>query len=306
MKKAKLFITILLVIILGMLVYLKDDDQDFQNYESDQGDLIVNNEYIKVTFLDIGQGDATFIEFQDGQQMLVDCSIDARIIEALGRVMPYYDHDIDYMMITHPDSDHYGGCTEVLKRFDVKNVVYNGLAKENDQMWVQFWQTIQDEGAEYFEIESEDVWSIASTTLHFLYPDHSIADDSKIPGKEVESNINNTSIVFKLSFGEMDLLMMGDAEEELEEYLSGTYGEQLDTEVMKAGHHGSGSSSSQEFLDLVSPSSTIISCGLNNQFGHPSLRVLKRLERLGSNIWRTDLKGDIIVKIMTSSFDILE
>lgn len=301
MKKVQLFIGIILAIVVGMLFYLKDDVQDVENVQNNEN---VVNDYVKVTFLDIGQGDATFIEFPDGQQMLVDCSEDARVIEALGRVMPYYDHDIDYLLITHPDSDHYGGCTEVMRRFDIKNIIYSGLQKENNGMWVEFWRAMGDEGAEYFEIEAEDVWSIASTTLHFLYPDHSIALDAKIPGTEKEPNTNNTSIVFKLSYGDMDLLMTGDAEEELEQYLTATYDEQLNVEALKAGHHGSGSSSIQEFLDLVSPSSTFISCGLNNQFGHPSRRILKRLERVESGIWRTDTMGDIILQMKRDSMEV--
>jgi competence protein ComEC len=295
MKKAQLIILIVLAITVGMLFYIKKDDKELTSEV--QGEKLVQNDFVKVTFLDVGQGDATFIEFQDGEQMLVDCSQDARVVEALGRVMPYYDHEIDYLMITHPDLDHYGGCVEVMNRFDVKNIVYNGLKKENDEMWTEFWQAIQNEGAKYFVIEKEDVWNISSTSLHFLYPDHSIAEDAKIPGDKKEPNTNNTSIVFKLSYGEEDLLMMGDAEEDLEKYLIQTYDGQLDVEVIKAGHHGSATASSQEFLDLTSPSSTIISCGLNNRFGHPSRRVLKRLEREGSGIWRTDLGGDIMMVV---------
>ena len=93
---------------------------------------------LRITFLDIGQGDATFIEFPNGEQMLVDCAEDGKILEALGRVMPYYDRDIDYLMITHPDFDHYGGCTDVLNRFEVKNIVYNGFKKEYDDLGFEF------------------------------------------------------------------------------------------------------------------------------------------------------------------------
>jgi competence protein ComEC len=307
MKKAQLFVAILLAIILGLLFYISNPSIDSQDKLSDglQGP-IVANDFVKVTFLDIGQGDATFIEFPDGVQMLVDCAIDARIIEALGRVMPYYDHEIDYLLITHPDLDHYGGCTEVMKRFEIKNIVYTGMRKEYDDFWVEFWRTIEDEGAEYIEIDGEVVWDIASTTLHFLYPDHSIVDDPNIPGIDNDTGANNSSIVFKLSFGESDILLTGDAEAELEVYLIATYGEQLDVESLKAGHHGSGSSSIQEFLDLVSPSSTFISSGLDNRYGHPSRRVLKRLERVGSQVWRTDLRGDIIIKMKEDGGVIIE
>lgn len=285
----------LLSMVLGLIFYLHEDEVD-----AGEGNFITNavsTDRVKITFLDIGQGDATFIDFPDSSQMLVDCAIDARVIEALGRVMPYYDHEIDYLLITHPDLDHYGGCTEVLKRFDVKNIIYNGMKKEYDDMWVEFWQAIEDEGANYYEIDKEEIWSIASTTLHFLYPDHSIFEDSKIPGHDKDTGANNTSIVFKLIYGDSDILMTGDAEAELEEYLISTYSDQMDVKVLKVGHHSSGGASSQEFLDIVTPGHSVISCGINNSYGHPSRRTLKRLERASSTVWRTDLQGDIMMEM---------
>lgn len=306
MNKAIISISTLLVVVLGMLFYLKKDDIAVIPEENVEGQQIIATDYVKMTFLDIGQGDATFIDFPDGQQMLVDCSEDARIIEAVGRVMPYYDKTIDYLLITHPDSDHYGGCTELMRRFEIKNIVYTGLRKEYDEMWMEFWRGIEDEGAEYFEIHEEDVWEIASTTLHFMYPDHSIPDDPKIPGTDKDAGVNNTSIIFKLSYGEMDVLMTGDAEAELEEYLLATYEDQLDVEALKVGHHGSGGSSIQDFVDKTSPEYAFISCGRNNKFGHPSRRTIKRLERASSTIWRTDVKSDIIIQVFMDRIQVGE
>ncbi len=245
-------------------------------------------EGIEVTFLDIGQGDATFIQFSNGQQMLVDCSKDARVISALGRVMPFYDHHIDYLLITHPDLDHYGGCEEVLRRFDVDTVVYNGLRKEESDTWNSFFQAIEDEGGVYYEISREESWEFDGTFIRFLYPDRPVT-------KNDESN--NTSIVFQIEYEGVSLLMMGDAEAELEEYLLGKYGDELDVDVLKLGHHGSNSSSIQDFVDITSPDYAIVSAGEGNRFGHPSLRVLKRLERAGAKVLRTDLMDDIIVEI---------
>jgi len=289
MKKAIITILILLVIILGLLWYLKKDEVKIGEVEV--------GERLQITFLDIGQGDATFIEFPDGQQMLVDCAIDGRIIEALGRVMEFYDHDLDYLLITHPDLDHYGGCTEVLHRFDVKNIIYNGWEKDYVDFWVEFWQAIQDEKSKYIEIDQEDSWEIASTSLHFLYPDHAIRKNPNIPGHDKETGANNASIVFELNYAGVEIMLTGDAEAELEEYLLATYGEQLDTDILKASHHGSGGASHQEFVDIASPLHTTISCGRDNNYGHPSRRVLKRLERASSTVWRTDWQGDIVVEI---------
>ncbi|MBT3538985.1 MBL fold metallo-hydrolase [Candidatus Parcubacteria bacterium] len=293
MKKLQITLLLIIIIVAGMLFFIKHNkvSEDISN------DIIQNNDMLRITFLDIGQGDATFIEFPNGEQMLVDCAEDGKILEALGRVMPYYDRDIDYLMITHPDFDHYGGCQEVLGRFEVKNIIHNGMKKEYDSMWQSFWWAKENEGAAYFEIEKEDVWNISSTTLHFLYPDHSIAEDSGIPGYDGETNTNDTSVVFKLVYGESSILLTGDAEEHVEEYLISIYEDQLDIDVLKLGHHGSDSSSIQEFIAATSPEHAIASCGLDNKFGHPSRRVLRRLERVSSTIWRTDLQGDVLLEM---------
>ncbi len=279
---------------MGLLFYMRENEVKTDTNLTLQE---AKDKKLKITFLDVGQGDATFIEFDNGEQMLVDCAIDARVIEALGRVMEYWDHDIDYMVVTHPDLDHYGGCEEVLKRFAVKNIVYTGLKKQNDDAWVSWWQSVQDEGTNYIEISSEEEWNISSTTLHFLYPDHSISLDSNIPELNKEADDNNTSIVFEIEYNNNQILMMGDAENDLENYLIDVYGEELNSDLLKAGHHGSANASSQKFIDIVTPSTTVFSSGLNNRFGHPSARILKRLERASSTIWRTDWHGDIRVEV---------
>ena len=290
MQKAIVVIFILLLITLGLIFFIRKGE-----VKPDHKPTLETAEpaKLKITFLDIGQGDATFIEFPNGEQMLVDCSIDARVIEALGRVMEFWDHEIDYMLVTHPDLDHYGGCEEVLKRFDVKNVVYNGLPKDYDDTWNSWWQAVQEEGAQYTEISSEEVWQIGSSTLHFLYPDHPIAVDKNIPELTKETSDNNTSLVFEIEYNNNKVLFMGDAEIELEKYLLDVYGDQMDVNLLKAGHHGSAGASSQEFINVVTPDNTVFSCGLNNSFGHPSPRVVKRVERASSTVWRTDLQGDI-------------
>ncbi|OIO20557.1 MAG: hypothetical protein AUJ23_00110 [Candidatus Magasanikbacteria bacterium CG1_02_32_51] len=306
MKKIQLILFLILIIVLSMLFLVKKDKQQI-NLEQKNQEVVEKsiNKGLKVTYLDIGQGDASFIEFPDGEQMLVDCAIDGRILEALGRVMPYYDHVIDYLLVTHPDLDHYGGCTEVLNRFDVKNIVYNGLEKKGDQMWEAFQLAVQNEKANYTEVTKEEVWNIASTTLHILYPDHSLRDNKNIPNSKLEANDNNTSIVFKLAYLDKSMLFMGDTETELEKYLIATYDNQLDVDILKLGHHGSDSSSSQDFIKIVSPHDAIASCGLNNKYGHPSRRILSKLERVSSStIWRTDWQGDIFLNLDESGLNL--
>jgi competence protein ComEC len=245
---------------------------------------------LRASFLDIGQGDAAYIEFENGQDALVDCGKDRRVLSALGRRMRFFDRQIDYLIVTHPDLDHYGGCVDVLKRFTVKHIVTNGGRKTYDDFWKAFSAQAEKERAAYTEIDKEQSWEIGSTTVHFLYPDRPVA---KISG-DVETN--NKSIVFLLQHGARRVLFTGDAEKELEEYLIEKYGNLLDSDMLQVGHHGSPSSSEQPLVDAVSPANAVISVGKENRYGHPSLRVVRRLERAGASVWRTDTRGDIIME----------
>ncbi|KKQ28251.1 MAG: Metallo-beta-lactamase domain protein [Candidatus Magasanikbacteria bacterium GW2011_GWC2_37_14] len=252
-----------------------------------------NTASLIVNFLDVGQGDATLIKFPNNEKMLVDCSIDSRILSALGRVMSFSEKTIDYLVITHPDSDHYGGCIDVLNRYNIKNIVYNGLQKSTDPFWQEFWQKIQTSGAKYLEINKPEVWEISSSTIEWLYPDKELNQINSVLRKKD----NNTSLIFKLNYASKSVLFVGDAENELEQYLLNNYQAKLTSNILKVGHHGSAGSSGILFLEAVSPEFAVISVGKDNTFGHPSLRVLKKLERLKSKIFRTDLNGDIECKI---------
>lgn len=257
---------------------------------------------LKITFFNIGQGDSTFIEFPNGEKMLVDCSMDQRILPKLGKAMHFYDNTIDYLVATHPDADHYGGCIDVLKRFTVKHILFNGYKKDRSGLFNWFWESVQkevtDEQAEYHQIKAPETFIIASTTIRVLYPDHDVSIDPLIPGVSNKSESNGTSIVMKFTYGKEKILMTGDLEADLEGYLLKKYSTStFDVDVLKVGHHGSPGASSEPFLEAVTPKHATISVGANNSYGHPSLRVIKRLQRLGSTIWRTDELGDIMVNV---------
>lgn len=288
MKKAVGTVTILLITTLVLLWLVKSSGKTTVD-ENDQP-------HVAFGFLDVGQGDATFIEWPDGTQMLIDCGKDARVLEALGRVMSFYDRELEYLVVTHPDLDHFGGCTDVMKRLSVSNVVYTGVDKQQ-AAWQAFWQTVVEQKTKVHLIQAHQVWQMGSSTLTFLYPNHDRSYDTHVPGFDKADGDNNASIVMRLSFGEMDVLLPGDAEQELEQYLVETYAGQLDSEVLKVSHHGSGGSSITPFLEAVTPIHSIISAGKNNPYGHPSRRVLKRLERSSSTIWRTDINGDVMMYV---------
>ncbi len=310
MKKRLFFILAILLTCILLLLFFRRHEVNFL-YNKFFGEQIHQKvstetesvpEKIKITFLDIGQGDASFIEWADGTQMLIDCAIDARILEALGRVMAPMDHTIDYLVVSHPDQDHYGGCVDILKRFDVKHIVYNAY-KKNSKYFPVFMQVIEAEvknGAQYHEIQKEETWNIASSTLHFLYPDIPNDNNPLILKSKKTDPSNNTSILMILQYGKEKIMFTGDAEFEEENYLMKKYSaSDLDIDVLKLAHHGSAGSSSDAFLKILTPTYAVISSGKENTYGHPSLRTLHRLERSAAKILRTDIEGDILLNIFT-------
>lgn len=278
-SKKIIIIAVLLVLIGGLFLYTKLNN---------------SQKHFQVTFFDIGQGDAALIQFADGEKMLVDCGPDRKILAKLGRALPFYDRTIDYVLATHPDLDHYGGCVDVLKNYKVKEVIINGHKKENDPYWRAWDQAIKDEGSIVKVMTNPEEWQIASSTLQFFSP------DSALPLEVAPADSNNYSIVFKLKNDRTSFLFTGDMEEPLEKALahkycsaSSTVCPTLQSDVLKIGHHGSDTASGEEFLNLVRPQTAIVSVG-KNKYGHPSLRVLKKLERVEAEILRTDVAGDIV------------
>jgi len=259
---------------------------------------------LDIVFFDIGQGDATFITFPTGQQMLIDCSKDSGVLEKLGGEMDFFDKTIDYLVITHPDYDHYGGCIDVLKTYNVKEIIYTDKQKEGS-FFTQFLEVVDQEislGAIYTKIDHPEMWNIGDVQLSFLYPNNNL----DFLSKEIKNgdDSNNTSIVIKITYGDQDVLFTGDAEMEIEQYLVDIYQDQLDVEILKIGHHGSNSSSIEPFIETTSPEVAIISAGLNNSYHHPTDKVLDRLQRFNASIYRTDLQGSIYAEITTSSYKI--
>lgn len=264
----------------------------------------------RIFFLNIGQGDSTLIQFRSGERMLVDCGPDSTVLARLGAVLPWYVRKIDTLLLTHPDSDHYAGCIDVLKRYEVTRIITNGETKP-DELYQSFARGVAEEpGAIAFVQQKSERIEIAGTILEFLSP------DPELPLKVPADDSNNRGIVFRLIDGptKQSVLFSADMEEPLERallkrycnkpralYVSNTSSmftspcEKLEAQVLKIGHHGSQTSSGKDFIAAVSPKTAVISAGKRNKFGHPSLRVIRRLERAGITILRTDHLGDIVI-----------
>jgi len=251
---------------------------------------------LKVTFFDVGQGDAIFIETPQGSQILIDGGPGSAVLEKLGKAMPFWDRTIDLIVLTHPDSDHISGLIEVLKRYQIENILWTGISCETAEC--QEWQKLIKEESAHIYIAQAGLRILGGRTsggrsdLTVLYPFESLE------GKKV-SNTNNTSIVARLVYGENSFLFTGDAYQSVEKQLLGKAEQPIDSDVLKVGHHGSKYSSSQEFIEAVSPEVAIISVGQSNRYGHPNAETLAILEKYDINVLRTDLNGDI--KILCNS-----
>lgn len=250
-----------------------------------------------VTFFNIGQGDSALITFISGQKMLVDCGPDKSVLSKLGGALPFFDRTIDYLVVTHPDLDHYGGCMDVLKRYEVKEIITNGSAKNYDSYWRAWDAAARTEPATVLvTMASPTMWLIAGDMLQFFSPDPTLALDTS------SADSNNHSIVFKLTHGTQSFLFTGDMEVPLETALLKKYcGDDVSTcpslraKFLKVSHHGSDTGSSETFLAAVQPTTAVISVG-KNKYGHPSLRTIRHLERAGAGVKRTDELGNISVE----------
>lgn len=240
---------------------------------------------LEVTFFDVGQGDSIFIETPKGHQILIDGGPSGVILEKLSQEMPFYDKDIDLIILTHPDHDHYFGLLKVLENYEVENIIWTGVVRETAE-WQKWNELLEKEGADIRIAEAgQKIGFQPDLFLEVLFP------LEKMEGKEVK-NVNDTSIVARLVFEDTSFFFTGDITQKAEALLAEEY-DFLESDVLKISHHGSGSSTSKEFLKSVSPGVAVIQVGENNSFGHPAPEVLAKLEEFGIEVLRTDIDGDI-------------
>lgn len=251
------------------------------------GTPLAHVDFLTVVFLDIGQGDAIFVQTPDGVQLLIDGGPNGTVLRELAAVMPWYDHTIDMVIGTHPDQDHIGGLIDVLGRYQIGQI----LTTENTGETLtakSYRDALFKEGANTITMaRAGQVFALgASTTVAIFSPANNPSGlDS-----------NTASIVTQVRYGDIEFMLTGDAPQAIEEYLVHTYGEQLESEVLKLGHHGSKTASAEAFLETVKPKYAVVSAGLNNRYGHPNLDVVARVEARDIPIENTITQGRIIFK----------
>lgn len=256
-----------------------------------------SHQHLEVTFFDIGQGDSIFIEAPNGNQILIDGGPDASVLSKLGKTLPFWDHSLDVLLLTHAHADHVDGLIEVLKRYHVGMIVESGEAYSTPD-YHEWHRIIQEKNIPVtIAHEGEIIDAGGGVLLTMLSP---FADANGVSFK----NPHDANVSSRLSYGSTSVLLMGDAEKPMEYRLIRENPDTLGSIVLKVGHHGSKTSSSQEFLDAIHPAYAVISVGRHNRYGHPHLEVLDRLTSSGIKIFRTDVNGDVLYESNGKDFSI--
>ena len=241
---------------------------------------------LKLVFCSVGQGDATLMIYQD-QQILVDGGPNNRVLDCLGRHLPFWDRQLELVIASHAEADHITGLIEVVKRYQVDQLLAVNEANDTAE-YRSLMEAINQRGVKIKELVGGDAVLLGPVKLTWLWPEK--------PGRGVlgaKTSLNQFSQVILASFNEFDWLLTGDIDTKVERKLV-TSGALPEVEVLKVAHHGSKYSSSQEFLNIVSPELAVIEVG-KNSFGHPTKETLGRLEQIRSQIKRTDEAGDVVI-----------
>ena len=235
-----------------------------------------------LVFLDVGQGNAALLQTPQGN-ILIDCGPEAAQETLCRKLQARGVQELKFLIATHPDEDHIGGADVILEQFEVGCVLYNGAAEETES-FLRFRETANQKGVSLVAVDCNDEATLGELQIVFYHP-----VDKTDPGEG-----NGGSLVFRAEYAGFSVLFTGDADAAVEKTLLQTPGaDHLAATVLQVGHHGAETSSSAEFLQAVTPTYAVISCGAANRYGHPDGRVLERLAEVGAQVLRTDLSGDI-------------
>ncbi|MDD4275900.1 MAG: MBL fold metallo-hydrolase, partial [Clostridia bacterium] len=276
---------------------------------------ITNLDGLKIHYIDVGQGDATVIEFPDGKELLIDAGpadSDNALIDYINTYVftDGEDTNFEYVLLTHSDEDHVGGMISIFENFtatnifrpkifsDIENNVPSGLKIISTIVYRNYITAIENAQNSY---GANILFADAGERIPFItepYTDYEIIFYT--PTEDYYADVNNYSPIIVLTYKDKKFMFTGDSDESIEgEFLSATssFG---DIDVLKIGHHGSSTSTSQELLNEISPEYAVISVGEDNNYGHPSDYVLDRLSGIGmlsANIFRTDTQSNILAYV---------
>jgi competence protein ComEC len=239
---------------------------------------------LTVAFLNVGQGDAIYIESPTHHQLLIDGGPSQAILGELRKVMPFYDRTIDTILVTNPDKDHYAGFIDILDRYKVTTVLEPGSPSDTETYKI-FSRTVDAERAQEIIARRGTMIDLGGgAVLEILYPDHDVSAETT----------NDASVIARLVYGSTTIMFTGDTTKKSEAYILSLDGTRLDSDILKVAHHGSKTSSSEDFVKAVSPQYAVISAGKNNRYGHPSKETTDLFSTLNIPVLGTYEKGTIV------------
>ncbi len=301
--KNKKLIYMLIVIVISVITTIGASQGWWGEYSEDPGqtlgdntqtsETVDNTDDFSIHFVDVGQGDCTLVMCGE-MTLLIDAGENGHETEVLNYLRTMNIDKLDYIVATHQHSDHIGGIPEVLDEFDVDNIIMPRLTKAQtptNSTYKAFLTALQKSDAKIISAKPGSVYQLGDAKFEILGP---VTDDCE--------DINSMSAVTKITYGDTAFLVTGDAEkdEELEIIENGA---DLDCDVLRVGHHGSSTSSCKEFLNAVTPEICVISCGADNDYGHPHDKAVNRMLKHTEEIYRTDYCGSIV---MTSDGENIE
>lgn len=244
----------------------------------------VNSEdsYFEVHFIDVGQADSALI-LCDGESLLIDGGNVADSSLVVSYLTKEGITELDFVICTHAHEDHVGGLSGPLNKFTVTQAVFAPETKADTKCYKDFLSAVQKHNMEITVPDAGYTFSVGESTVEFVGP---VSEDY--------SDINNTSLVTKITYGETSFLFTGDAERESENDILEA-GFDISADVLKVGHHGSENSTSYPFLRAVDPEIAVVSVGKDNDYGHPTEEALSRLRDADVKVYRTDMQGNIII-----------
>lgn len=265
---------------------------------------------LHIFFCDVGQGDGIYIRFPNNQDMLIDGGPGNKILDCLSDNMPFYDREIDLVMLTHPQADHLNGLVSVIERYSVSYFVSSPVGNTTDG-YKKLTDLLHSKKIEiknlytggevkfgnvvFKSIWPEKTWVLANLKCDLDPKCQTIANNSNILGvTNKDPQLNDFSEMGILSYGNFDVLFTGDGDKRIQDDILKVYNNDIDIEVMKVPHHGSKTGLTEDFLKAFKPELAIISVGKNNSYGHPSPELLQMLSKY-SQIKRTDTGGTIEV-----------
>jgi len=251
---------------------------------------------LHIYFCDVGQGDAILIQTPQNRQILVDSGQSDQVLNCLSDALPFYDHTLDLVILTHPHADHVGGLIDVLRTYQVEKVVFWQVPYDSAD-FREFVDLVGEKALSVLEVTAGEILTLdQQTRAEVWYPlsrEELEVLDASIDPYDGE-DVNDSSIIFRLVCGSFETLLTGDAPEQVQGLLL-EQGEVSESDVLKVAHHGSKDGLDERFLEKLGSRLAVISVGENNRYGHPHKETLEELESAGVEVKRTDRDGTIEV-----------